>query len=183
MKPPDEIEIVAENRVYENAYGCLYDDQVRFSASNARGTYVRWEWKAPYAVAVLPILDNGRAILLENFRHSARCRVLEVPKGFGESGVEPHAMAERELREEAGLECEELEYIGVASNDPSFSACPMHLFLAHGCSETSGSQEISEAIVRTHQIPLQALKGLLEIGISDTTSLLLILHAREFFGR
>lgn len=170
----DQIKIAKERLVYENAYGRLFDDDVYFTSSNTEGRYVRWLWKAPYTIAVLPVLASGEIVLIESFRHSARKVTVEVPKGFGEEGVEPKEMARRELREEAGLMSSSLEYFGASVADPAFSYTPMHLFIAHECSPCESSYDSSEVIVGTRHIDLKKSENIFNLGLTDTTSLLLL---------
>lgn len=95
-----EIEIIRETPVYENAFCTLYDDHVAFA--NGEGRYVRFEWKAPYGVVVLPRTVSGDVLLIRTFRHETRSWNWEVPKGFGEQGLTPEQCALKELREETG---------------------------------------------------------------------------------
>src|SRR5436190_22243025 len=121
MLTMNEIRILQEHRVYENAYGELFDDEVEFTSSATVGTYVRWQWKAPYSVAVLAVVGRKYVHLVNSFRHSARRNVFETVKGFGRTDVEPAQQAREELEEELGFVTNELEYLGEAVTDPAFS--------------------------------------------------------------
>ena len=56
----------------------------------------------PGAVIVLPILDDGRIVLIRNHRVSLDKELYELPAGTLEAGEPPEACAKRELHEEAG---------------------------------------------------------------------------------
>ena len=145
MSSTNEIRILEEQLVYENSYGRLYDDQVYFETSEEEGTYVRWEWKAPFSVGVLP-LTSGEVTLIRAFRHSARTQTIEIPKGFGEVGETPEDAARRELAEEAGLIAERMEYLGEVASDPAFSNHPFHLFVAFDCTTAARTPDSTEVI-------------------------------------
>jgi len=102
-----EIEIIREQPVYENQYGILYDDEVIFP-SGVSGKYIRFLWKAPYSVAVLPVIENDRIALISSFRHGLRGWTLEIPKGFGKPDIPPKKVAQLELIEETGLSCKRI---------------------------------------------------------------------------
>jgi 8-oxo-dGTP pyrophosphatase MutT (NUDIX family) len=170
------ITVIEERLVYANSYGRLYDDDVRFEPGGALGTYVRWDWDAPYSVAVLPT-QAGSVTLIRSFRHASRTEVLEVPKGFGEEGVEPVEMARRELHEETGLVAREIRAIGRVSTDPGFVDHGIHLFLASDYIFDRPSPEPSEAIAEVVTLELsEALAAVLESPVVDAVTLLL-LHA------
>ena len=174
------IDIIRERKVYENKYGCLYDDNVEFTHNKSRGTYVRWVWKAPYSVAILPMLSLTEFAVVASFRHSARKPILEVPKGFGEAGKEPSLVARNELREELGLQCLELDYVGTAVTDAAFSFHPMYLFIAKNCSKCTAAHEPSEAIIGMHKMSILDFPTVLNQGIlQDAITLLLISLARH----
>lgn len=171
----NKIEIIREVRVYENAYGCLYDDDVEFPHSGHQGKYVRWEWSAPYSVAVLPMLSATDVGLVESFRHSARSVVLEVPKGFGVSDQDPLRTAETELREELGLRSGDWEHVGTVMTDPAFCCHPMHLFIARQCASCANEHEPSEAIIGMRVVSILDCASLLRRGVlQDAVSLLLV---------
>ena len=54
------------------------------------------------AVAMLPVLDDGRICLIESYRLGVRRKLLELPAGTREPGEDPAETARRELVEETG---------------------------------------------------------------------------------
>ena len=64
----------------------------------------------PGAVAVVPLDDDGRVGLIEQFRSSVNDSLLEIPAGTRDvPGEDPMTTAHRELREEMGLVTQHLE--------------------------------------------------------------------------
>jgi ADP-ribose pyrophosphatase len=55
-------------------------------------------------VAVLPITQDGRVLLLNHWRHATQSWHLEIPRGFGEIGVSAEQQASIELMEEMQVE-------------------------------------------------------------------------------
>jgi len=55
-------------------------------------------------VAVLPITQDGRVLLLNHWRHATQSWHLEIPRGFGEIGVPAERQASAELMEEMQVE-------------------------------------------------------------------------------
>jgi 8-oxo-dGTP pyrophosphatase MutT (NUDIX family) len=178
------IHILSERIVYANQYGDLYDDDVEFSPLGVRGRYIRWMWRAPYSVAVLALSDPHTALLIRNFRHSARREVLETVKGFGQKGTAPADAAVAELREEMGFAVTSLTFAGVTVTDPGFADHPMHCFLATGHIDGTRRPEQSEAIQGVMSFPLARTPGALASGeVQDAVTLLLLWHAYELARR
>ena len=56
----------------------------------------------PGAVVILPILEDGRIVMIRNFRYTVEQELWELPAGTLEPGEAPLDTARRELEEEAG---------------------------------------------------------------------------------
>jgi len=174
------IRILRERVVYANRYGDLYDDEVEFFPAGVRGRYVRWKWRAPYSVAVLPLSDPQTALLVRNFRHSARREVLEAVKGFGDEGRDPAEVAAVELREELGFSADSLSFVGVTVADPSFADHQLHCFLASGRIDGPRRPEQSEAVRGVQRFPLSRTPEALAAGeVQDSVTLLLLWQAYD----
>src|SRR5207249_2577703 len=77
--------------------------------------------------------DDGRVVLLRQYRHAAGGYLWELPAGVLDAPDEPpRACAARELTEEAGVEADELTHLGTILTTPGFCDERIHLFLARG---------------------------------------------------
>jgi len=85
-------------------------------------------------VAVLPIVDD-KIGLLRIYRHAIQCYLWEIPRGFVEPGEPDRSAALRELEEETGLACADidLESLGIVAPEPGILAARAHLFVARRC--------------------------------------------------
>ncbi len=86
----------------------------------------------PGAVAIVAIDEQGRWLLVEQYRYAVRKRLLEVPAGTLEAGETPAETAAREIREETGFAADSLLRIGGAYAAPGFLTEYIHYFLATG---------------------------------------------------
>lgn len=86
----------------------------------------------PGAVAIVAIDEQGRWLLVEQYRYAVRKRLLEVPAGTLEAGETPAETAAREIREETGFAADSMLRIGGAYAAPGFLTEYIHYFLATG---------------------------------------------------
>lgn len=82
------------------------------------------------SVVILPIIEDGRAVFLEQWRASVNSWVLELPAGRVERGESMNEAALRELEEETGYRAGSLEKLASAYVAPGYSDEIIHLFIA-----------------------------------------------------
>ncbi|MEO7243594.1 MAG: NUDIX hydrolase [Rubrivivax sp.] len=84
---------------------------------HAEREYVRH----PGAVAVLPLLDDGRILLERQYRYPVQQVLLEIPAGKIDPGERTFDCAVRELREETGHEAAQWALAGRLHNAAAYS--------------------------------------------------------------
>ncbi len=132
----------------------------------------------PGGAAVLPLLPDGRVLLIRQFRPAAGGMLLEIPAGKLEPGEPPEQCARREIEEEAGFSAGRIEPLGRMLTAPGFCDEMLHLFVARDLSQVPSRLEPDEYI---ETAPLQvedALKMALEGKIADGKTQLALLLAR-----
>ena len=88
--------------------------------------------KHPGAVAVIAITPEQKMVMVEQYRKALEKAIIEIPAGKLEPGEEPALTARRELEEETGYECQNLELILSFYTSPGFADELVHLYLATG---------------------------------------------------
>jgi len=106
-----------------------FRDEVRLPNGQ---TSVR-EWiDHPGASAIVPVFEDGRTLLVRQFRYPPRRAFLEVPAGkIDEPGEAPADVAARELEEETGGRAGRVEHVGTAYPCIGYSNEQIHVFTAH----------------------------------------------------
>ncbi len=84
----------------------------------------------PKAVTILPILSDGKILLVGQYRHPVSSSLWEVPAGKLKPGEEPLACAKRELREETGYTATRWEELMTFYTSPGFTDEQITLFRA-----------------------------------------------------
>ena len=86
----------------------------------------------PGAVAVIPVLEDGRLVLVRQHRYPVAKVLLELPAGKLDQGESQIACAMRELKEETGYEAQEWAYGGEIHNAAAYSTESIWIWLARG---------------------------------------------------
>ncbi|WP_091037551.1 NUDIX domain-containing protein [Microbacterium oxydans] len=166
---PFEPEVLQSDLVYEGRVWDVRSDRVRYGD----GEIVRQYVDHTGAVAILALDDDGRVLLIQQYRHPIRHRDWELPAGLLDvEGEEPLAAARRELAEEADLVAAHWEPLVSSWTTPGGNDEMIHIFLATGISsaERAHDREDEEADIRVEWVPLAdvvdaVLEGRMHNGI------------------
>lgn len=97
------------------------------------GTHAHREYIVhPGAVMALPILDDGRLVVVRQYRYPLRRAMLEFPAGKLDRGEAPWDCAIRELREETGYRAREWARAGHLHNAIAYSDEAIEIWFARG---------------------------------------------------
>ena len=104
----------------------------------------------PGAAAVVPMLPDGRVILVRQMRRAIRDTLVEIPAGLlDREGEDAVSAAARELREETGYGHRSIEFLGGIYTSAGFSDEYIHLFVARTPEEPEGEPEAGiELVIR-----------------------------------
>ncbi|WP_102192786.1 NUDIX domain-containing protein [Microbacterium aurantiacum] len=150
---PFSPEIVSGEIVYRGAVWDVRSDRFRYGD----GEIVRQYVDHTGAVAVVAVDDDGRVLLIQQYRHPIRHRDWELPAGLLDiEGEEPLLAAQRELAEEADITAEHWEPLVSTYTTPGGNSEIIHLFLATGISPaaTVHDRTDEEADIRVEWVPL-----------------------------
>ncbi len=100
----------------------------------------------PGSVVIVPLLDDGRVVLIKNERISVGRVLWELPAGTREAKEDPALCALRELEEETGYRAQSMTPIFSFYLAPGTSDERMHAYVARGLVKTQQSLDPTERI-------------------------------------
>lgn len=98
------------------------------------------------AVAVLPVTDDGKAMLVRQFRYAYKQHLIEIPAGKIDPGEDPETAVRREMREEINRACDELTFLGMMYPAPGAQYEPVYIYLARKLSVCDGTPDEDEFV-------------------------------------
>jgi ADP-ribose pyrophosphatase len=124
-----ETEILSHKEVYSGKIVRLHVDAIRQETGEST---IREVVRHPGGVAAVPVLDDGRIVLIRQFRYPLGKYIWEIPAGKLDSGQTPRDTIARELEEEIGCTAETLTELCSFYTSPGFCDEVIYLFIARG---------------------------------------------------
>ena len=125
---------------------------------NGKWEFVSRNTQRP-AVGIVAIHDDGRVVLVEQFRPPVGASLIELPAGLAGDvvGAEDEALliaAQRELQEETGYTADHWQQLVSGYSSPGLTDESICLFLARGLSKTSDGGGVEGESIHLHEIPI-----------------------------
>jgi ADP-ribose pyrophosphatase len=131
------------------------------------------------AAAIVPVIQGRDVVLVRQYRYAVATDLLEVPAGTMEQGETPEECAVRELEEETGYRCKEIEKILEFFPVPGYSTEKIHVYIAKGLSKSKMNTEDDEQI-GVEILPIEnALEKVRSGEIHDAKSICALFRAAE----
>lgn len=100
----------------------------------------------PGAVVILPLLEDGRVVMIRQLRHAVDQTLLELPAGTLEADEQPMDCAVRELEEETGYRAAAIEPLTTFYTSPGVLSETMYAFVARGLTHVGQRLDETERI-------------------------------------
>jgi ADP-ribose pyrophosphatase len=171
-------EILRSEMIYQGrVFGLRRDEVVEPSGLRATREVITH----PGSVVVLPVLPDGRIVMIRQYRHATRQYLWELVAGRKEPEETPKQGAARELLEETGYRAKRFKVFLDVFPTPGFLEERMYLLLAEGLTAGEAQPEEDEKI-EVRPFKLKELKQMIKSGrLRDAKSIAGILYYLTFF--
>ena len=144
LVPPGEV--LGTRRVFDGKRVRVRVDDVRLPSGRQT---VREVVEHPGAVAIVPVTDDGRVLLIRQYHHAIGRALLGLPAGTLEPGEPPEETARRELIEETGYSAGRLTELVSYYVSPGYTDERLTIFRADECCPVGGvasRDEVSDVV-------------------------------------
>ena len=139
--------------------------------------------KHPGAAAVVPVFENGDTLLIKQFRYPLKQVFYEVPAGKIDSGENHEKTAQRELKEETGLLCDNMHYLAPFHPSIGYTDEVIHLYSAWNITVTDSNIDEDEFLL-SERLPFQqAIEMVYEGKITDGKSMVSLLLTWQWWQK
>ena len=170
MSDPHDHQVVSSERVYDGRIITVRKDEVSMPGET---TSQRDVVEHPGAVGVVALDEQGRVLLVNQYRHPVRRRLDELPAGLLDVQGEPALeTAKRELAEEAGYAADTWHVLVDTLTSSGMTDEAIRVFLARDLHQVDRDvQEHEEVDMTTQWLPLEeavarVMAGELENGMA-----------------
>ena len=163
---------------YEGNILKIYEDKVLANGHEARWDYIHHDGSA----AVLPVDKDGKILMVRQYRNALDRFTLEIPAGKLDDPKEPKIeCAYRELEEETGYRCENLEYLMSLNTTVAFCDEAIDIFVAHNLIPSKQHLDEDE-VINVERWELSDLENLIYEGkLTDGKTIAAIMaYARKY---
>lgn len=138
-------------------------------------------YEFPAWVAAVPVTEEGRVVMVRQYRHALGEVCIELPGGcVDDTDKNPQEAIARELLEETGYSFSSYDYLGKISANPSSNNNLLHMFLARGGKKVAEQQLDANEEIEVVLLTIDELKQLLkENKIIQAMHVSCILYALE----
>ena len=174
-------ERISSDRAFAGKLVAVRVDRVRLPSGREA---TREVVEHPGAVAILPVLEDGRLVLVRQYRYAVDRALLEVPAGTREPDESPEACAVRELKEEVGFAAATVEELARFFVSPGWCNEELIVYRATGLRDVGAAPEQDEnlEIVRIDPADAPELMRRGEIGDAKTMTAILAHLQRGAWG-
>ena len=132
------------------------------------------------SVGMVPVDEQGRLLLVRQYRSPASSDLLEIPAGSVDPEEDVETAVQRELQEEVGMRAGRLRRLGGFYLAPGYCSEYMHVYVADGLT-SSVLQADEDELIDVERLTLHEALSQIEAGeIQDVKSIAaLLLYARE----
>ena len=169
----EEVKRVGRDLAYEGTVIKVYKDHMKF----ANGNTAEWDFiHHDGAAAVIPVMDDGKILMVKQYRNALERDTLEIPAGkLDDPDEEGIVCASRELKEETGYSSDDLEWLLTIRTTVAFCNERIEVFVARNL--IPGEQHLDEdEFVDVKAYKLEELKEMIFEGkIQDSKTMAAIL--------
>jgi len=152
--------------------GKVFDHQVDKIKYDSGNIGIREVAIHPGGAVVIPIKDDGKIILVKQFRYPLQKTLIELPAGKLDKGEDPLKCATRELEEETGYKAKEIKKLGQIYTAPGYCTEILHIYSAKGLIPGKYNREEGEQGMEILEYTIEEIEKMIFTGeITDAKTI------------
>jgi ADP-ribose pyrophosphatase len=134
----------------------------------------------PGGAVVIPIKDDGKIILVKQFRYPLQITLIELPAGKLDKDEDPLNCATRELEEETGYKAKEIKKLGQIYTAPGYCTEILHIYSAKGLIPGNFNREEGEQGMEILEYSIDEIQKMIISGkITDAKTIVGVYYLKN----
>lgn len=175
--------LLSSKMAFDNKWFKVQKDEVELPNKQIIDDY--YVWLEPNVSMVVPITEDGKIVLVRQYKHGVNSLMIECPAGFADEGESYEETAQRELLEETGYKADTLELLGKLSKNPTKSTGISKIYLARNVKKIAPLKLDDNEEIEVLEITLEEIIKMIaagEIWATGTVSaIFLVLNKLKYF--
>ena len=178
----EDVKRMGRELAYQGTVLKVYKDHMKFSNGNTED----WDFiHHDGAAAVIPVMDDGKILMVKQYRNALERDTLEIPAGkLDDPDEEGIVCASRELKEETGYSSDDLEWLLTIRTTVAFCDERIEVFVARNL--IPGEQHLDEdEFINVEAYSVEELKQMIyDCKIQDAKTICGILtYASKYLSK
>ncbi len=148
--------VLFEGKVFD-----LRVDEIEYNSGNDG---IREIAVHPGGAVVVPVKNDGKIVMVKQFRYPFQKFLIELPAGKLDKGEDPLNCAVRELEEETGFKTDSVEKLGAIYTTPGFCTEILHIYLAENLIPGNHNREEGEYGMQILEYSLEEIEEMINSG-------------------
>jgi len=153
---PTNSKILFEGKVFN-----LKVDEIEYNSGNKA---IREVVIHPGGAVVIPVTDEGKLIMVTQFRYPFQTVLLEFPAGKLDIDEAPLDCAVRELEEETGYKAAKVNELGKIYTAPGYCTETLHIFIAQELKQGDHKREEGEYEMEIYEFDIAEIEAKIKSG-------------------
>lgn len=177
----EQVKSIKKELAYKGSIIDVYKDYVQMPG----GKIVEWDFvDHKGAAAVLPVTEDGKIVMVKQYRNALNRVTLEIPAGGINPGETPYESAVRELTEETGYCSDEVSHLKDIVSAIGFCNETIYIYLAEHLKPAKQNLDEDE-FLDVYEYPLEEVMDLIlsnQIIDGKTTAAVLAYYVKKQRG-
>ena len=179
----EDVKRMGRELAYQGTVLKVYKDHMKFSNGNTED----WDFiHHDGAAAVIPVMDDGKILMVKQYRNALERDTLEIPAGkLDDPDEEGIVCASRELKEETGYSSDDLEWLLTIRTTVAFCNERIEVFVARnlipGEHHLDEDEFVDETAYKLEELKEMIFEG--KIQDSKTMAAILAYESKYLHGQ
>ncbi len=154
--------VTKSNIVFEGKVFDVKVDEIEYNGSGNKAS--RQVAVHPGGAVIVPLLGNGKIVLIKQYRYPHNEIIFELPAGKLEKGEDPQVCATRELTEETGYSAKKISKLGKIYTTPGFCDEVLHIYLGQELTAGNHAREEGEEGMEMFEFTIEEISEKIRTG-------------------